>query len=230
MSVELIGLSLAVGFFVLSHFVLSHPLRPWAVRAFGPAGFQVLYSLVALVGILAILYVYHVAPHGPMLWSSDNLALQLVFAVVGYFAVALFIASLIGNPGLVGANLNGLSTRTPDGVYKITRHPMMFAITLWLSVQILVIPSARNLITCGGLIVLAVLGAHWQDGKKTALSGREWSLWVARTPFWPDLRRIGGLGALWGVAVFPWLLVTWIEVRVTFVPVGVWYFLPNLPY
>jgi hypothetical protein len=107
---------------------------------------------------------------------------------------------------------------------------MMFAIAIWLSLQILLMPSARNLISCGGVIVLAVLGAHWQDGKNTALSGREWSLWVARTPFWPNFRRLGGLGVLWGVAVFPWLLATWIEVRVTYVPVGVWYFLPNLPY
>jgi len=226
----LILLSVAVAAFVGSHFLLSHALRGWAVDNFGLKGFRVVYSVIALALLVVIIVAYHVSPHGPTLWSPDNLALQIAFAVIGYFAIALFVASLFGNPGLVGANLNGLSTRAPDGVYLVSRHPMMFAIAIWCVMQVLIMPSARNAISCAGFIVLALAGARLQDIRNAAMSGREWTLWVSRTPFWPNLGRIGGLGIIWLVALAPWLVVTWLETRVAFVPVGMWYFIPDLPY
>ncbi len=230
MSQGLLILALAIAAFIGSHFLLSHTLRRWAVAEFGLKGFRMVYSVVAMALLMVILVAYHLSPSGPTLWSPDDLTLQVVFCVVGYFAVALFVASLFGNPGLVGANLNGLSTRQPEGVYRITRHPMMFGIAIWCIVQVILLPSARNMISCGGFAVLALAGARLQDAKNSALSGREWSLWVTRTPFWPDVRRIGGLGMFWLGAVIPWLMVTWLETRVTFVPVGMWYFFPDLPY
>lgn len=226
----LIVLALATAAFIGSHFLLSHMLRRWAVAKFGLTGFRLVYSAVAMVLLMAILVAYHLAPKVPVLWSSDNLLLQVVFCVVGYFAVALFVASLFGNPGLIGANLNGLSIRQPEGVFRITRHPMMFAIAIWCIVQVMLVPSARNVIACSGFVVLALVGARLQDAKNTAQSGREWRQWVSRTPFWPDIRRIGGLGTIWLLAAIPWLAVTWLETRVTFIPVGMWYFIPDLPY
>jgi len=226
----LIILGVAVAAFVGSHFVLSHALRRALINSIGQAGFRAIYSVVALALLIVILLGYHMSPSGPMLWTSDNLALQIGFAVVGYFAVTLFVASLFGNPGLVGANLNGLSTRAPDGVYLITRHPMMFAIAIWCVAQVALVPSPRNAIPCAGFVVLAIVGARMQDRKNAALSGREWTLWMTRTPFWPDLRHIGGLGTIWLIAAIPWVLVTWLETRVTFTPIGLWYFVPDLPY
>ncbi len=230
MSQGLIILAVALVAFVGSHFLLSHTLRRQAIDGFGLTGFRVVYSIIAIVLLLVMFVAYHLSPHGPALWSSNNPALQIAFAAIGYFAVALFVASLFGNPGLVGANLNGLSTRQPDGVYKITRHPMMFSIAIWCVILVMVEPSARNAISCGGLVVLAVVGARLQDAKNSALSGREWTLWASRTPFWPDLRRVGRLGIVWLVAAVPWLIATWLVTRLTFAPVGVWYFLPDLPY
>jgi len=216
--------------FVGTHFLLSHALRRPAIDRFGLAGFRAVYSAVSLVLLLVIFVGYHKTPSGPMLWSSDNLALQIGFAVVGYFAVALFVASLFANPGLVGSNLNGLSTRAPDGVYLVTRHPMMFAIAIWCVIQVALVPSARNAISCAGFVLLALVGARMQDRKNAALSGREWTLWMARTPFWPNLRHIGALGTIWLLAAIPWVLVSWLETRVTYQPVGLWYFVPDLPF
>ncbi len=230
MPIGLLVLGLAVAALVGSHLLLSHALRRPVMAGFGLAGFRVVYSALAAALLMVILVAYHLAPHGPALWSSDSLALQLVFSVFGYFAVVLFVASLFGNPGLVGANLNGLSTRQPEGVYRITRHPMMFAIAIWCVVQMMLVPSARNIICCTGFIVLALVGARLQDVKNAAASGREWTLWVNRTPFWPNLRRVGGLGLFWLVAAVPWLLATWLETRVAFMPIGLWYFFPDLPY
>jgi hypothetical protein len=75
------------------------------------------------------------------------------------------------------------------------------------------------------MIVLALVGARLQDQRKLDQSPRGWALWVSRTRFWPDLRRLPALGFAWGLAVPVWLVVTWLEMRTTTTPCGIWYFL-----
>jgi len=225
----LMALIVAVTALVGSHLLFSHALRRHTVAALGEAAFQVLYSVASVILLLLTLVAYHRAPHGPPLWSGDNLILQVIFSVGGYFATALFLASLVNNPALVGAKIADLSTRIPTGVFRITRHPMMFAIAIWSVVEVLVDSSARNMIVFGGFAVLAVVGSRLQDAKKMGQSGREWTVWVNRTPFWPDLRQIKRLGLAWPAATIPWLVMTAIQVRTAMAPVGLWYFFPNLP-
>jgi uncharacterized membrane protein len=225
----LIFLLAAVVALVGCHLLFSHALRGQMIRALGDGGFHTMFSVTSVALLLLTLIAYHKAPHGPAMWSADNLALQVVFSVGGYFAAALLVASLVGNPALIGANIADLSTRIPSGVYKVTRHPMMFAIAIWSVVQFLIDSSARNLIFFGGFAILALVGSRLQDIKKIAQSGREWKMWSSRTPFWPDLRHLGQLGLAWPVGILPWMLVTGIEVHTALVPVGLWYFFPNLP-
>jgi len=218
----------AVIAFVGCHLVLSHALRAPAISALGLNGFHLVYGTLSLTLLLLTLVAYHQAPHAPVLWSSDNLATQIIFAIGSWFGLALFVASLVGNPGLVGANIADLSTRRPTGVYLVTRHPMMFAIAILSAMRLLIDPTLRDVILFSGLIVLALAGSYLQDGKKIALSGREWAMWVNRTPFWPNLRRMGELGMAWPLGLLPWLLITWIVMRATFIPIGLWYFFPSL--
>ena len=219
----------ATAIFVSLHLLLSHPLRAAAVRRLGPDGFQVLYSALALGTLLLVLVAYHGAPRGPALWPSGYAVLHLGFGLIGWFATALFIASWANNPGLIGADNVDLSTRVPSGVYRITRHPMMFALTIFAVLQIVINASLRNIIVMGGLGVLALAGSWLQDARKIAQTGREWTLWARRTPFWPDLRELARLGGIWPVALVVWLLATWLQTRLTNIPVGLWYFLPGLP-
>lgn len=230
MVLEMLPLLLAVAGFVCSHLLLSHGIRAAAVNSMGVVVFQTLYSMVALVLLVLVGCAYHFAPHDTPLWSSNNLALQIAFDLIGYLAVAMFLASLVGNPALVGSHFNGLSTRLPAGVFLITRHPMMFAITIWLSMQVLILPTMRNLIVCGGLIALALIGSSLQDRKLSERTGREWRQWAERTSFWPNLRHVGAMGQAWFFALVPWVFATWLETRVIGTPLGLWYVFPNLPY
>lgn len=218
----------AVVAFVACHLILSHTLRAQAVAVLGRGGFQAVYSAVSVMLLLAVLVAYHRAAHVPMLWQSDNPALQLVYGVGSCLAAALFAASLFDNPALVGAKIADLSTRPPSGVYLITRHPMMFAIAIWSALQIMISPTARNLIAYGGLALLALVGSRLQDRKKVAQSGREWATWVSRTPYWPRLRRLGHLGPAWLIGAILAVLVTAVQTRTTLTPVGLWYFLPQV--
>jgi uncharacterized membrane protein len=227
MTPELILLALVMAGFVGSHFALSHPLRGALVRALGEGGFRLTYSLIAMAFVAGLVAVYHHA-HSEAPWSSNDPAWQVGFCLLGYLGTVLLLGSLVGNPALVGADLNGLSARLPFGALRVTRHPMMFGITLWSLAQVLLIPSTRNLICALGLIVLALLGAHLQDRRKSAAAPREWNAWVSRTAFWPDVTQAAHLGWAWGLALVPWLAVTWLETRLFFTPVGVWYFFPEL--
>lgn len=224
----LIVLLAAVAAFVGCHLLLSHALRARCIGVLGHGGFQFAYSSLSLVLLLLVLVAYHQAPHVPLLWSSDNPVMQLGYGLGSCLAAALFVASLFGNPGLVGAKIADLSTRPPTGVFQVTRHPMMFAIALWSVLQIMITPTARNLIAFGGLTVLALVGAHLQDRKKIAQTGREWSTWVSRTSFWPRLSRLGSLGPAWLIGVILAVLVTALQTRTTLTPAGVWYFMPQV--
>lgn len=156
-------LLIAVALFVATHYLLSHPFRAGLVESFGPNGFRIVYSLVALAELLILFIAYHFAPHDEPLWSANNAVLQIGADVVGYFAVVLFVASLSENPGLAGSSHNGLSTRLPSGVYRVTRHPMMFAIATWLVLHIALIPTSRNMVSCAPLVLMALAGARLQD-------------------------------------------------------------------
>jgi uncharacterized membrane protein len=212
---------------IAGHLLLSHRWRAPVIGALGLGWFQFVYSALSIICLLGVLLAYHQAPHEPVLWSSDNPELQLVYALGSCFASALLIASLFGNPALIGANIVDLSTRPPGGVFVITRHPMMFGIAIWSLLQILVTPTARNLIAFSGIALLAVVGSRLQDRKKIAQSGREWKMWSNRTPFWPDLRNMGKLGPVWLFGILLSLVVTWFQMHTVLSPLGLWYFVPQ---
>lgn len=212
---------------VASHLVLSNPVRAPLVKAMGERGFQGAYSLLAIVLLVLVLVAYREAPRMPVTWDAMLPVSMVIASVLTYVATALFMASLVRNPGLLGANVNGLSAVTPKGVFQITRHPMMFAIALWSLAHVLVAPSPRNFVLFGGMIFLAIYGAHLQDVKKNALHGREWKTWSTRTPFWPDVTKAASLGAFWLHALIPWLLLTWLHLWLAQIPAGIWWFFPE---
>jgi len=146
----------------------------------------------------------------------------VIASVLTLVAAALFLASLMGNPALAGTDVSGLSTRLPNGVFKVTRHPMMSAFSLWGLAHILVAPSPRSIILAGGIALLAVIGSRGQDAKKLALYGHDWRMWMKRTPFWPKISELGRLGLLWVAAVPVWLGVTWLHLKLALIPAGVW--------
>lgn len=222
MTESLLWLILAMVGFVGTHFILSHPLRAPLVRALGAKGFQAGYSLVAIVIFAVAIIAFGRAPRVPMAWDGHSPVAWALASVLTIVATALFLASFTGNPALPGARVAGLSAVLPKGVYRITRHPMMFAIAIWAVSHIIVAPSPRVFVLMGGLIVLAIGGAHLQDRKKEQLHGRDWRVWMRHTSFWPNPAMLGKLGGYWGAAMLPWLIVTWLHIPLGGEPAGFW--------
>jgi uncharacterized membrane protein len=209
--------------FVGTHFALSHPLRAPLVRALGEKGFAGVYSLVALATFGWMIWAFRqVAPYGMDLWDGYDEVSWTLASLLTIAALVLFLGSLRGNPALPGAHLEGAQTE-PKGVFRVTRHPMMWGFALWAIAHIMVAPTGRTLVLGLAILFLALVGAHMQDRKKRALLGDSWAAWQAQTHYWPRWRRLFGAGiGLWALALVLWLAVTWAHIPMAYVPAGIW--------
>lgn len=217
--------------FVGAHFLLSHPLRRGLVRAIGEAGFQGLYSLVAIVTFGWLILAYRKAPLSAPLWPVGD-GLWAVATAFMLIASILLMGSLIRNPALPTGGRPSSFPETPRGVYAVTRHPMMWSFALWGLCHIAVYPVTRNIIVAAAIVVLALVGAALQDRKKQRLLPDVWPAWESKTSYLPFVAiaagraRLGGFGlhALLGGLVV-WLAATWAHIPLGGWPAGIWHWL-----
>lgn len=225
---DIAPLFVAATAFVGTHFLLSHPLRRLLVQAVGEAAFLGIYSLVAVATLSWMAYAYRATPTTAPLWDVGNV-LWAIVTIVMLLASVLLMGSVVRNPALPSP---GAASKVPSearGVYALTRHPMMWAFTLWGACHIAVYPVGKNIVVSGAIMVLALLGAAFQDRKKERLQPDTWPVWETRTSYWPfaavitGRAQIGGLGmhALAGGLVV-WLAATWAHIPLAGWAAGIW--------
>ena len=210
------GLTGSALLFVGLHFLLSHPLRGPLVRAMGERRFQGLYSLIAIATFGLMIYFYGRIGREPQLWTVGD-AGWIAASLLMWLGSILFVGSFVGNPALPGARLERGSQ--PNGVFAITRHPMMWGFASWAIVHLAVVGTAKALVFDGALLILAVFGSVGQDAKKRKLMGERWHEWVAQTAFIPFGRGFsnpGTLALIGGTLLF--FVATWAHP----VPAGFW--------
>ncbi len=216
------GLALAVLSFVLSHELLSHPLRRPLVERLGERGFLGLYSIVALATFGWIILEFRDAPDD-LLWVAPAWA-WTVGAVIMFIASVLFVGSLTApNPALPMAGGRLAATPEPQGVLRLTRHPMMWSFALWALVHGWVSGRTAAVILAAGIGVLALVGAAMQDRKKTGIHGERWLAWRAATSFVPFGRGTvwpGWIAVVGGAILF--LIATWAHPQLGGPVVGFW--------
>ena len=171
-------------------------------RLVRPESVRDLSNLVFLVLTQALLFRTMSSVH------LERLDMRPVFQ---YFLVAavLFAGSFIRNPSLPGVP-SALAAQTPSGVFKATRHPMMWGFALWGVGHILVAPRIDNFIFAGSLIFLALVGSKAQEIKKRSLMGGQWAQWLSRTHFVvrPAALLRAGIGP-WVAGILIWTIATW---------------------
>ena len=195
----LANLAAATASFVGMHFLLSHPLRRPIVALIGEGPFLGLYSLIALLTFGWMIVAARAAPEEGLLWTAPDWAWGVGSAVM-LIASIFFAGSLIGNPATPDPARPYKPIGEARGVYAITRHPMMWAFSLWAIVHVAVWPTLANLILAGGIFILAFFGMQAQDRKKEQLIGGHWRDWERATSFWPFAALLSGRTA-WSRAV-----------------------------
>jgi len=204
-------LALASAGFAGSHFLMSHPLRAGMVKMLGNNGFQVVYSLVSLALFVWMVFSFRAAPLSAPFWGVSD-ALWIIASLLTLVSAILFAGAFSGNPALAMPGAEKSAEKEPAGVFRITRHPMMWAFAIWGVSHILIAPRVDIFILIGGIIFLALVGAKMQDRKKAALMGESWQGWSARTSYWPNLAelpRAGGVPIVGGIIL--WIFLSWLH-------------------
>lgn len=217
MSAALWATGLTGAAFVVSHLGLaSKAPRDYLVARLGEKGFQGLYSLVALLVLVAMIVAYSQAP-SIFLWVPGHGLRHLPLLVMPVALVLIAGGLLAPNPSAIG-NSAALDHAEPArGVLRVTRHPVMWGVALWAVAHILANGDLASLLFFGGLLLTAILGSLHLDRRMAVEQGERWRRLVLVTsyvPFvallrgrqrwsWPEL----GKPALWGLGAFVVLLL-----------------------
>jgi len=208
--------------FVGTHFLMSHPLRAGMVGALGEKGFAGIYSIISLLTFGWMIWAYpDASAEAPTpLWNAGQ-AGAIAATLLMWLGSVLFMGSLRRNPALPRPGKRIEKIDDPNGVYSITRHPMMWGFALWALVHAIINPIEASLVLSFTIAFLALVGAALQDRKKEMLLGDLWRGWKAKTSFVPygkGLKSADAFALATGTLV--WLAATWVHNP----PVGVWAF------
>jgi uncharacterized membrane protein len=219
-------LVLASAAFVGTHFLMSHPLRASMAAALGEKGFAGVYSLIALLTFGWMIWAYPAASaEAPQpLWDAGQWGF-IGATILMWLGSVLFMGSLRRNPALPRPGKRIERLDEPNGVYSITRHPMMWGFALWALVHAIVNPTPASLVLSATIAFLALVGAALQDDKKAKLMGDVWRDWRSKTSFVPygrGLKSADGFALVTGTVL--WLAATWAHGALGYRPAGVWAF------
>ena len=217
-------LALASAAFVGTHFLLSHPLRAFAVSRLGEKGFALFYTVVALASLFAMAWTYGAAADAaPVpLWDAGQ-AGWIAATGLMWIGSILFVGSLRRNPAFPRPDAPVKSIDPARGVFAITRHPMNWGFALWAIVHIIANPTPASLVVSGAILVLALGGSVAQDIKKEKQLGEMWREWKSRTAFIPFSRGFAlpnGFATVGGTLL--WLAATYAHGAFGYRLAGVW--------
>lgn len=210
--------------FVGTHFALSHPLRQSLIKVTGNMGFQAIYSLVALASFAWMVVAFRRVPlETPPLWDGTKPVTWALASALMLVASVLLVGSFAGNPAMPDPRAHELAKQKPNGVFQVSRHPMMWSFALWSAAHVLVSPVPHVIVLCAAIAFLALAGAALQDGKKRDQLGSAWITWEDHTTYWLRLGRLHRVGAMaWSAGLALWLAACWAHVWWAGIPAGPW--------
>jgi uncharacterized membrane protein len=207
--------------FVGSHFAMSHPLRGAMLRALGNIGFQMVYSLVSIATLAWVYFAFTAAPPADL--PGSGTVGWVVATLLSVPAMVLLAGSVFGNPALPTPQADAQARAQPTGVFRVTRHPMMWSFALWALSHIVLWWSWRTTLTAAAMAVLALVGAKLQDKKKERLMGAAWEQWESRTSYWPRWGRLPGAGWLpWALGLGFFAGFSWLHLPLGGIEAGIW--------
>jgi uncharacterized membrane protein len=218
MTTSLGPVALAAVAFVGSHIALSsRTVRERLVGWLGERGFRGLYSVVAVALIIGLVLAYNAAPV-VTLWTPPTVLRHLSLTIMPFACIFLIAGLTAPNPTAIGTAGERISAAGPRGIFKITRHPVMWAFALWGISHLLANGDGAGMILFGAITALALIGAGHIDTRKRQQLGPAWAAYRSATSFvpfaaWiggrtqPSWREIGWLPVVIGLALYVALLL-----------------------
>jgi uncharacterized membrane protein len=165
--------------FLASHSIPARPAIRRALREWlGGRGYMTLYSILSLAVFAWFIWA---AEHAPRieLWAfapwqlwAPNIAMPLVCLAIAYSFASPDPFSITGRGGAA-------FDPSRPGIAGITRHPLLWAITLWASAHLIPNGDVAHVILFGLFAAFGVLGMAIFDARRR----REWGAqaWAERT-------------------------------------------------
>ncbi len=159
----------------------------------GDNGFRGAFSLLSVVAISLLIVSWKAAPIVP-LWP---LSIAGNWAIVAVMLVAfiLFAGSVV-RPNATSVGQDAALDREPTGVFRITRHPMLWSFALWGACHIASNGNVAATLFFGAFAVTALLGMPSIDAKIAAREPARFAKYARTTSIIPFAAIVGGRNRL----------------------------------
>lgn len=189
--------------FVAAHFLLaSQPVRAGVVRGIGEVGFMIAYSGISTVLFVWMLAAYGNAPYADV-WYPAAWTRHVVFTIMPFSVLLVVLGYLTPNPTAVGGERAFEAPDPAPGIFRVTRHPVMWGIGLWALAHLLANGDQASIVLFGALAILAFGGMLAVDSKRARKMGAKWGPLAMTTSIIPFM------AILEGRARFDWPGIGW---------------------
>ncbi|XOV84742.1 MAG: NnrU family protein [bacterium] len=162
---------LAAALWVGTHLgISSSVVRVLLVRTMGQGGYLLLYSLIAAGALTYLIWVYVNAPRFDYLWMPDpdlywfaklSMPLAMMLLVGGFMAPK-------------AADPQAAAQDPVRGVFRITRHPMQWAVIIWAVGHIIANGDTVSLLFFSAFLSLSFFGSLLMDHKHAKADPVKW--------------------------------------------------------
>lgn len=229
-SSSLLPVTAAAAVFLGLHFLSSSPLRGRIAAAIGEGRWLGLFSLLSALALAWLIWAWSAAPYVEI-WPQTLWARHLPLAIMPIAFVLAVLAVATPNPTAVGMDVKILMHLEDParGIFRITRHPLMWGITLWAASHIPANGDVASLVLFGGLGLLALVGMPAIDRKMAAKHGERWDRFAEHTSILPFAAvaqgrtklRLGEIG-WWRIALGLALYVAFLFVHQSVIGASPW--------
>jgi len=184
-------LAVAAILFAVTHLgISSTPLRGMLVKALGDNGYMGLYSVISIVAIVWLSYLYAGMGHSDYLWMPALVNNAIAKTLMPIAFLLLVAGLMVKNP--TAMKMESALAQEAQGILRITRHPVQWAILLWAIAHIIANGDVASLIFFGSFTVVSGLGTVLIDRKVSAREGERWQPFADATSNVPFLAIIAG--------------------------------------
>jgi uncharacterized membrane protein len=179
----MISLTLAAAFFIAIHLGWSGTrLRDAAVARLGLRTYMVAFSVASVAGMIWLVSAYNAAAYVPT-WGQ--LQWWKPFAIALMLPAFLLVVIGLTTPNPTAVAQEGLVSRAPSGIVRITRHPFLTGVALWAVVHAVGNGDLASLLFFASLALVAACGTVSIDAKRRRALGPAWDVFAATTSIVP---------------------------------------------
>ncbi|MEH6824899.1 MAG: NnrU family protein [Motiliproteus sp.] len=203
----------AVAVFLLSHMLPMRPrLRQPLEQRLGRGGFLLGYSVLSLAIIYWLAQAFARAPFIP-LWPWMLWAAWLPVVLMPLACILIVAGASSKNPFSLGPGSKGYDPTHP-GIVSVTRHPLLWGLSIWAGAHIPVNGDAAGLLLFALMLLLSLVGTlTLERSRQRKMEPQQWQHFHRGTVNLPfraftriDWRGIGWLRLLGGLLLYLILL------------------------